>query len=62
MPAFLPTGSLTGLAFIAAIAFVIRFFRRTSQHDEMDTQDDSRFGTLSTRAMMKLVLFDKSSE
>eukprot|EP00210_Caulerpa_lentillifera_P003019 g2882.t1 len=55
MPAFLPTGSLTGLAFLAAIAVVIRFFRRASQQDEMATDDDTRYGTLSTRAMMKLI-------
>ena len=57
MPAFLPTGSLTGLAFIGAIAWLIRFLRRSSQHDDMESDSvvDARFGTLSPNALLQLV-------
>lgn len=58
MPAFLPTGSLTGLAFLAAAAVFIRFFRGSSQQDENTTEDDGHYGTLSAKAMMKLVQFE----
>eukprot|EP00210_Caulerpa_lentillifera_P004334 g4134.t1 len=55
MPAFLPTGSLTGLAFLAAVAAIIRLFRGVSQPPEIDSDDDTQYGTISTKAMLKLV-------
>lgn len=57
MPAFLPTGSLTGLAFLATVAWLIRFFRRSNHHDDMESDSvvDARFGTLSPNALVQLV-------